>query len=288
MLEAYADRWALITGASSGIGAEFAERLAARGMHLVLTARSEEKLNKLAQELHTKHGTRCEVIVCDLTMPEQLDHLMDEINNRQIDIELLVNSAGFAVVGEFEKTDSQQVLKMVQLNISALTDLTYRLLPDMLERQHGAIINVSSVAAFQPVAYMGAYAASKSYVLHFSESLWTEVRDRGVTVMALCPGVTRTSFFDVAGVPGWLKKQRSQSPEQVVKAALHALEKRKQYTVSGWRNYFLSLAVRLASRKLTVSETMKYFRPTTKKKKKSKKDKELKEEETNQTESSNE
>ena len=278
MLEAYADRWALITGASSGIGAEFAERLAARGMHLVLTARREEKLIQLAEELHTKHGTRCEVIVCDLTKSEQIDHLIDEISNRQIDIELLVNNAGFAVVGEFEKTDSQEVLKMIQLNIAALTDLTYRILPDMLDHQHGAIINVASVAAFQPVAYMGAYAASKSYVLNFSESLWAEVRDRGVTVMALCPGVTQTSFFDVAGVPGWLKKQRSQTPEEVVKTALHALEKRKLYTVSGWRNYFLTLAVRLASRKLAVTESMKYFRPTSKKKKNVKKNKDRQEE----------
>ena len=156
------------------------------------------------------------------------------------------------------------------MNISALTELTYCLLPGMLERQHGAIINVASVAAFQPVAYMGAYAASKAYVLHFSESLWTEVRDRGVTVMALCPGVTRTSFFDTAGVPGWLKKQRSQTPEQVVKTALHALDKRKQYVVTGWRNYWLSLAVRIATRKVAVTESMKYFRLSRKKEDKEK------------------
>ncbi len=279
MLEVYADRWALVTGASSGIGAEFAEALAARGMHLVLTARREEKLHQLAEELHTKHGTRCEIVICDLTLPEQIEFLADEIKNKQIDIELLVNNAGFAVVGEFEKTDPQQIQKMIQLNIAALTNLTYRFLPEMLKRQHGAIINISSVAAFQPVAYMGAYAASKSYVLHFSESLWAEVRDQGVTVIALCPGVTRTSFFDVAGVPGWLKKQRSQSPEQVVKSALSALEKRKQYAVSGWKNYFLSLAVRLATRKIAVTESMKYFRPT-----KDKADKGSEEEKKNQAE----
>ena len=103
MLDAYADRWALITGASSGIGAEFAERLAARGMHLILTARRGELLNQLAEELHTKHGTRTEVITCDLTEPSQIDHLIDEINNKQINLELLINNAGYAVVGEFEK-----------------------------------------------------------------------------------------------------------------------------------------------------------------------------------------
>jgi len=270
LLDSYANRWALVTGASTGIGAEFAERLAARGMHLVLTARREELLNQLAEELHTKHGTRCEVITCDLSDQTEVHRLVDEINKRDITVELLVNNAGFAVVGEIEEADRDTVMQMIHLNIGALTELTYLLLPGMLERQHGAIINVASVAAFQPVAYMGAYAASKSYVLHFSESLWAEVRDRGVSVLALCPGVTRTSFFETAGVPGWLKKQRSQTPEQVVKAALHALEKRKPYVVSGWRNYFLSLAVRLATRKVAVTESMKYFRPSRKQKDKTK------------------
>jgi short-subunit dehydrogenase len=108
---------------------------------------------------------------------------------------------------------------------------------------------------------MPAYSATKAYILHFSEALWAEVRDRGVTVMALCPGTTETGFFEVAGVPGWLKKQRSQTPAQVVRAALKALEKRRQYVVSGWPNYLLSLIVRLGSRKIVVRESMKYFRP---------------------------
>jgi short-subunit dehydrogenase len=271
VIEIYADRWALVTGASSGIGAEFASQLAARGMHLVLVARREELMRELAKDLHTRHGTRSEIIVCDLSQPDAIRHLVDDVASRGITIELLVNNAGFAVVGDVDHTEIDRILDMVQLNVSALTELTYRVLPGMLERGHGAIVNMASLAAFQPVAYMGAYAASKSFVLHFSEALWAETHDRGVTVMALCPGVTETGFFDVAGVPGWLAKQKSQTPEQVVRSALRGLEKRRQSWVTGWKNYLLSLLVRIATRRTVVKESMKYFRPQEKKDKKQKK-----------------
>ena len=131
----------------------------------------------------------------------------------------------------------------------------------MLERRHGAVINVASVAAFQPVAFMAAYSASKSYVLHFSEALWAEARGRGVTVMALCPGVTETEFFKAAGAPGWLEKHSSQTPMRIVKSALAGLEKRRQYIIPGWKDYFLSLLVRLATRRTAVNESKRYFRP---------------------------
>ena len=266
MLDAYADRWALVTGASSGIGAEFARQLAARGMHLVLCARRRELMEQLSEELHTRHGARCEIVAADLSDPAAPQAVLGEIRGRDISPELLVNNAGFGLSGDAAGMDVGRVMEMIRLNVGALTELTYSVLPGMLERRHGAIVNVASVAAFQPVAYMAAYAASKSYVLHLSEALWAEVRDRGVTVTALCPGITRTEFFDVAGVPGWLKKYRSQTPEQVVRAALRGLEKRRQYVVSGWANYWLSLGPRLASRRMVVSETTKYFRPKRRKK----------------------
>lgn len=261
VIDRYADRWALVTGASSGIGEAFAQKLAARGMHLVLTARRGELLDRIANDLYTKHGTKTIVLVADLSDPAEPKRILDSIDAKNIEVELLVNSAGFGVVGDIESTRIDDVLRMLRLNIGALTDLTYRVLPAMLERQHGAVINVASAAGFQPVAYTGAYAASKSYILHFSESMWAECYDRGVTVMALCPGVTRTGFFEAAGVPGWLKKHRSQLPEQVVRAALKGLEKRRSYYVPGWWNYLLSLAVRLAPRKTAVKGSMKYFRP---------------------------
>jgi short-subunit dehydrogenase len=261
VIEVYAERWALITGASSGIGAEFARRLAARGMHLVLTARHGDPMTALASDLHTHHGTRTEIICADLTKASDIERIKAEIAAKHIEVELLVNNAGFAVVGDVENTDPNRVQGMLQVNIAALTNLTYHFLPGMLKRRHGAIINVASIAGFQPVAYMGAYSASKTYVMHFSEALWAEARDRGVTVMALCPGATRTAFFDYAGVPNWLKKHRSQSPSQVVKTALKGLEKRRSYWVSGWGNYIRSLLVRLAPRGMVVKQSMDYFRP---------------------------
>lgn len=268
MISGYADQWALITGASSGIGAEFARRLASRGMHLVLVARRKDLLEKLADELHTAHGTKCEIISADLASPAQpsaVSTVVSEIARRNIQVELLINNAGFGYVGEIETTDVDRVVQMINLNIAALTELTYRLLPGMMQRGHGAVINVASVAAFQPVAYMGVYAATKAFVLHFSEALWAEAREKGVTVMALCPGPTQTDFFDVAGAKGWLAKKRSQKAEEVVKCALRALEKKRQYVVSGWVNYILALAVRLANRRTVVRESMKYFRPAKKK-----------------------
>ena len=261
MLDAYADRWALITGASSGIGAEFARRLAAHGMHLVLTARRKELLEKLADELHTRHGTKTEIIVGDLTDATEPQRLCDAIAAKGIQIELLINNAGFGWVSTIDETEVSRMKQLIQLNIASITELTFLLLPAMLGRGHGGIINVSSVAAFQPVAYMPVYAASKAFVLHFSEALWAECRDRGVTVTALCPGTTQTDFFDVANVPGWLKKHEFSTPEQVVKSALKALERRKQIAIPGWRNRLIAFSVRMARRKMVVLQSMRFFRP---------------------------
>jgi short-subunit dehydrogenase len=261
VLDTYAERWALVTGASSGIGAAFARMLAGRGMHLVLVARREDRLKELAEELDTRHGTRCEIIPADLSLPGQANTLFETISSRGIDVELLVNNAGFGFVGTVDDTDTDRMLQMIQLNITALTELTYLCVPGMLERGHGGIINVSSLAAFQPVAYMPTYSAGKAFVLHFSEALWAECRERGVTVLALCPGTTRTDFFDVAGVTGWLKKHRAHSSDYVVRKALKALEKGRQCCIPGFANKLLSLGVRLARRKMVVLQSMRFFRP---------------------------
>ena len=268
VLKAYSDRWALITGASSGIGAEFARLLAGRGMHLVLVARRRELMEELAEELDTRHGTQTEIIVSDLGEPGQVKQLVDETNSRGVTVDLLVNNAGFGFVGEFATTDVDRMSEMIRVNIAALTELTYAFLPGMLQRGEGAVINVASVAGFQPVAYMPVYSATKAFVLHFSEALWAELRDHGVTVTALCPGTTRTEFFDVAGVSGWLAKHSAHTPEQVVKAGLKALERRRQYVIPGWKNYLIAMATRLARRKEVVLQSMKFFRPRKKKPKK--------------------
>lgn len=261
MPDSLADRWALVTGASSGIGAEFARELAARGMHLVLTARRQERLADLADELHRKHAARCEIIPADLADPEGPRQLWDEVRGRGIDVHVLVNNAGFTHVGEIDDAPVDRILELVRVNIAAVTELTYLALPGMLQRGSGAVFNISSLVGFQPVAYMAAYSASKAYILHFSESLWAEARLRGVHVMAVCPGTTRTELFDIAGVPGWLQQRRSQSPDQVVKSALRAFRKRRPICIPGARNWVITLFGRFLSRRRVVLESMKYFRP---------------------------
>ena len=231
-------------------------------MHLILTARRQDKMESLAEELHTRHGTESIILKADLSDLAEPQRLFDEITQRGVTVELVVNNAGFGFVGAVDDTDVKRMLEMIRLNVAAATELTYRFLPGMLEREHGGIINVSSVAAFQPVAFMSVYCATKAYMLHFSEALWAEVRDRGVTVLALCPGTTETEFFDVAGVSGWLKKHRSHSPAKVVRNALRALDKGRQYIVPGWLNYILSLSVRLARRRMVVLQSMRFFRPS--------------------------
>lgn len=263
MWKQWVDQWALITGASSGIGAEFARQLAARGMHLVLTARRADMMQELAEELRSKHATKCEIIPCDLAAPGSVAQLLDEIRQRGISVQLLVNNAGFGVVGEFDEAPVERLLELIRLNISALVELTYRVLPEMLERKSGAVVNLSSLSAFQPVAYMGVYAASKAFVLHFTEALAIELRHRKVMLLAVCPGVTRTPFFDIAGAPGWLQKHASQSPEEVVRISLKALGKRRIVVVPGWRNWLLTFVVRFASRRRVVKESMRFFRPRT-------------------------
>ena len=262
MLDTYNDRWALVTGASSGIGREFAVRLAGRGMHLILAARRADLMNDLAQELLTRHGTTSHIVTIDLAASDAGQRLYSEIRRLNVDVELVINNAGAGLIGDIETTDLNEVSRMLTLNILTLTDLTYRLLPGMLQRGHGAIINMSSVAAFQPVAFMGAYAASKSFILHFSEALWAEARSRGVTVMGLCPGVTETEFFTLAGAPGWLRKHTSQKTDRVVRKALKGLEKRRQYLVIGWKDYLITMFVRLTTRRTAVNESKRYFRPS--------------------------
>ena len=262
VMDTYNDRWALVTGASSGIGREFAVRLAERGMHLILAARRKDRMNELAQELLTRHGTSTHIVCIDLAETEAGRKLHEEIKRLDIDVELIVNNAGAGLIGDLDTTDPDEIRRLLIINIVTLTDLTYRLLTPMLQRGHGAVINVSSTAAFQPVAFMGVYAASKSYVLHFSEALWAEVRSRGVTVMALCPGVTETEFFTRAGAPGWLQKHSSQSAGRVVRKALRGLEQRRQYLITGWKDYLMTLLVRLTTRRTAVNESKRYFRPS--------------------------
>ena len=257
----WADRYAVITGASSGIGAEFARQLAARGLHLVLAARREDRLQTLADELKSAHGTKCLLLPGDLLDPGEPKRLFDAITERQLDVALLVNNAGFGQVATVQNSDLDRTMGIVQVNMAAVTELMYRVLDPMLARGEGSIINIASVAAFQPIPYMPVYAASKAYVLHLTEGLWAELRETGVHVMALCPGTTRTEFFDQAGSPGWAEKHLSSSVEQVVKAAIRGCERRKVFVVPGLANKVLTTLPRIGARKDVALIARRFFRP---------------------------
>ena len=259
--KAYAGSWSLVTGASSGIGAEFARQLAARGMHCVLVARREDRLRALGQELEAAHGIRCEIVSADLSKPHAGRELLTEVSRRGIAVELLVNNAGFGMVSSVEQTDVGRALELIQVNVAGLTELTLLAAKEMVARGHGGIINIGSIVSFQPVGYMGVYAASKAYVLHFSEALWAELRGHGVTVTTLCPGTTRTPFFDQSGVPGWAERNHGQDVQTVVRAGLDAFDSGRHYVVSGWTNYLASLAVRFATRAAVVKWSLSIFRP---------------------------
>lgn len=241
----------LITGASSGIGEAFARKLAAQGRNVLLVARSEDKLITLCNELGRMNSIRAHYIALDLSLPDSPAHLFEETEKRGLVVDLLINNAGFGAFGDFMKIDLERQLNMIDLNIKALVELTYCFLAPMRERKQGAIINVASTAAFQPVPFMTTYAASKAFVLSFSEALWEENRPFGVTVMALCPGVTDTNFFEAAH--GHKPPARaSQTPEEVVDTALHGLAARKSSIVSGWVNFMMIEAERFAPRSLIV------------------------------------
>jgi short-subunit dehydrogenase len=239
----------LITGASSGIGEAFAHKLAAQGRNVLLVARSEDKLVTLCNELGRQNSIRAQYVAMDLSAPDAPARLFAEAHQRGLAVDLLINNAGFGAMGDFAKLDLDRQLNMIDLNVKALVDLTYRFLAPMRERKQGAIINVASTAGFQPVPFMAVYAATKSFVLNFSEALWEENRPYGVTVMALCPGVTETNFFEAAH--GHKPPARvAQTPEEVVDAALRGLAHRRSHVVSGWTNYLMIEAERLAPRSL--------------------------------------
>ncbi len=239
----YQGKTAVITGASTGIGATFARALAARGANLILVARSEDKLHTLAAELAAQQKILTYVIPTDLSQEGAALTLAQTIQQRGLQVDVLVNDAGFATHGHFETLSASRDHAEAMLNVVAVVDLTHALLPPMLERSEGVIINVASTAGFQPVPYMAVYGASKAFVLSFSEALWVEYRKRGIRVLALCPGTTDTPFFEVAGAEE-AKVGGMRTPEQVVATALRAVEKGRSSVVDGVANSLQTLSAR--------------------------------------------
>jgi short-subunit dehydrogenase len=250
----------LITGASTGIGEAFARRFASLGRNVLLVARSEDKLVALCNELGRISGVRATYLALDLSSEGAAAQLFDETQKRGLEIDMLINNAGFGSMGDFARLDPARELEMIDLNIKALVDLTYRFLLPMRERKRGTIINVASTAGFQPVPFMATYAASKAFVLSFSEALWEENRPYGIQVIALCPGVTETNFFEAAKMDR-PPRRIAQSPEEVVDTAVRALKKKKGHIVSGWTNFLIVEAERFLPRSLIVRLTGKVLRP---------------------------
>lgn len=215
---------ALVTGASAGIGEVFARRLAQRNWDLVLVARRLDRLEAIGTALAESYGIRCECIQADLSVPGAADDLHDEIARRGIRVDYLVNNAGVGLSGPFAEQDYERVAAMMRLNMDSLTRLTHLFLSGMLERRRGVILNVASMGGFQPVPYFSVYAATKAYVLHFTEGLAEEVRGTGVTVSVLCPGATTTEFNEVAGIDNDFGRLAYDRPEDVVDAALRGVD----------------------------------------------------------------
>jgi short-subunit dehydrogenase len=242
----------LITGASSGIGEAMARQLAAEQQTLVLVARRREKLEALAQELRAAHRIRVEVLAADLEQVGAAAALMAQVEGLGLSVDTLINNAGFGINAEFADMAADRVSAMLHLNVVALTELTHAVLPAMLSRQQGRIMNIASVAAFQPCPRFAEYGASKAYVLSFTEALAAEVASKGVKVTAVCPGATRTEFHDVAHNDGVLATRFMDSAEEVATAGLRALNSGTRVIVTGIMNKPLPFLVRLTPRRLVV------------------------------------
>ncbi|HEX5097862.1 MAG TPA: SDR family oxidoreductase [Polyangiaceae bacterium] len=251
----FENRWALVTGASSGLGAELARRMAEHGAHLVLTARSRDRLEELAQDLRRVNGTRTHVVPVDLADPDGAATLARTVRELGVPIAHLVNNAGIGSAGAFAELDAARESSLVELNVAAMVRLTRALLPGMLATRDGGVLNVASTVAFQPVPYMATYAATKAFVVSFTLALATELEGSRVRVMALCPGPVRTGFQAAAGIERPGLPIAVLSPQRTVELALAAYARGERLFVPGVVNGLQVGAARLLPRSLTAWAT---------------------------------
>jgi len=259
-MDTWRGKWALVTGASAGIGRALAIELAAGGAHLVLTARRCDRLEDLSAHLRSRHDIRIELCPADLARPSAPDEIFAFTQGKGIDLDLLINNAGFGAYGDFFRSDLARYLEMVQVNIAAVVHLTRLYLPRMVERRRGDILIVASTAAFQAVPFITTYAATKAFDLLFGEGLAEEVRPYGVRVCVLCPGSTTTEFHDVAGQPARMRR-RQETPEKVARTGLRALAAGKSVVISGTANRIGVHAQRLVPRRAVTRVAASLFRP---------------------------
>lgn len=241
----------LITGASSGIGEAFAYEFAKQGSNLILTARSEDKLNFLASKISKEYKVKVSVFGGDLLQKETPYKLYNQIKEAGLSIDILINNAGFGKWTNFLDESIEQYEDMIEININALLKLCHLVLPDMLKKGEGGIINVASTGALQPCPYVAAYCASKSFVLDFSEALYGEYNKKGITIMALCPGNTTTGFQSVA--KAYTKGMAADKPQDVAKQGIKALLKNKSFKIVGTMNYIQSFLPRFLTRKAMIN-----------------------------------
>ena len=250
------DKVALVTGASAGLGVEFARQLSRKGHRLVLVARREDRIEALANELGNARA-----IAADLSEPGSAAKLMSELDKGREQVDLLVNNAGFGLIGHFASLDARRQREMIDLNVGTLSDLCRAVAPGMIERRAGAILNVASTAAFQPGPKMAVYFATKAFVLSLTEALHEELKPYGVKVSCLCPGPTRTEFGDVAGFGGnRLFDQVAMDAEKVVRIGLRGLDRNKAVVVAGFVNKIGAASTRFAPRPMVrkIAGSIKY------------------------------
>ena len=260
-------KWALITGASAGIGKALAEELAAGGANLVLTARRRDRLEDLAQTLAAAHQIRAEFVVADLADSAAPAKILAFTRERSIPIDLLINNAGFGAYGEFATADPSRQLEMVQVNCAAVVNLTHLFLPAMIERRSGDILILASTAAFQAVPYISTYAASKAFDLSFAEALAEELKPHGIRVCGLCPGSTESEFHEVANQSSApVSKTKRETAQKVARTGLDALSAGKSYVISGVGNYWGAQLQRLVPRRVVTAIAANLFRPKSKSK----------------------
>ena len=244
----------LVTGASSGIGREIALLLADRGARLCVTARRGDRLYALLPQLISRGATSADAVVADLSRSEEIPTLVSSVRDRLGEVDVLINNAGFSVPGRFDRADLQRTLAMIEVNVSAPVALARTLLPGMLERNRGGILNVASIAGYQAAPYQSGYGGTKAFLLGWSNGLHQELKHTGVSVSALCPGVTDTEFFDAAGyrnLSGLLN--RRMPAERVAQAGIKALARGRMEVVPGFTNKFLVFAQRLVPRTWAAS-----------------------------------
>jgi short-subunit dehydrogenase len=245
---------ALITGASSGIGLEFAKIMAQDGVNLVMVARSETKLAELAAYIRNSYGIQVDILVKDLSRPEAPAEVFQYTKSQGLEVDYLVNNAGFGDFGFFWETDWDKSVQMIQLNMTALTSLCHLYLPEMIKRKSGRILNVASTAAFQPGPTMAVYFATKAYVLHFSEAIANELEGTGVTVTTLCPGPTESNFQQAAAMEEskMVKGKKMPSANEVANFGYQSMLKGQVVAIHGVKNYLMANSVRFSPRSLVV------------------------------------